>query len=88
MATFEPPTYQVRNLPERNDGYSLMRYYSEPFGYSVLIEGGVATPFPGELAPSMDRIAAADAVFMGGHKHTVTAGEQTILETAGYTVTA
>ena len=82
MASFTPPTYFQEGVHN-----GLLRYYrGDPVGYTVLIESGVATPYPGMRAPSPDRIRAADAYFRGGCTHTVTAGEQTILQTAGYTV--
>ena len=72
-----------------------MRHYDFNVGYSVLISGGVATPYPGRTGPSQADIDAADAgsgvggkaAFLGGRDYEITAGEQTILEAAGYTVT-
>ena len=88
MPSFTPPTYDGPTADERHPHkYQLFRHYrGTPSGYTVLIESGVATPYPGMLAPTPDRIRAADAYFRGGCTHTVTAGEQTILQTAGYTV--
>ena len=96
MPTFTPPTYENRFAPERPGGFDLMRFYRFPVGYSVLITGGVATPHPGRTVPSTDEINSADvgsgfgnrAAFIGGRTYEVTAGEKTILETAGYAVTA
>lgn len=83
MASFTPPTYN-----QNGGDKGVFRYYSgDPVGWSVLIEGGVATPYPGLRAPRPDRVAAADAFFKGGSTYEVTGGEQTILTTAGYTVT-
>jgi len=72
-----------------------MRWYSFPVGYTVIITDGVASALPGRTVPTTAELAAADAgsgdggkaVFSNGVTYTVTAGEQTILETAGYTVT-
>ena len=94
MPTFTPPTYTQGFLPERKDDWSLMRWYDFQVGRSVLITGGVASVYPGVVSPSQDDINAADAgsgmggkaAFIGGRTYTVTAGEQTILEAAGYTV--
>ena len=69
-----------------------MRYYTFPVGRSVLITGGVATTFPGTTAPTTQDILAADsgsgeegrAAFLGGRTYTITAGEETILNAAGY----
>lgn len=96
MPTFTPPTYQKRFAPEREGGFDLMRHYQFPVGYSVLITGGVATPSPGRTVPTQSDIDAADdgsgfggkAAFIGGRTYTVTSAEKTILEAAGYTVTA
>lgn len=74
--------------------FDLMRYYSFPVGYSVLITGGVATPYPGQTVPTTDQINAADAgsgeagkaYFIGGKLYTVTGAEVTALNTAGYAI--
>jgi hypothetical protein len=79
--------------------WSLWRYY-EPvveFVQTVIISGGVAIPTATEGARTLTaaEIAGADAgsgeggkaVFRGRLTHPVTAGEATILTTAGYTVT-
>ena len=95
MPTFTPPTRTQPFIHERKDEWSLMRWYDFDVGYSVLITGGVASTYPGVVTPSGDDITAADAgsgmggkaAFIGGHTYTVTAGEQTILQAAGYTVT-
>lgn len=98
MPTFTPPTYEAPFLPETHCGYpekyAVMRFYSYPVGYSVLITGGVATDSPGTTAPTPAQIAAADsgsgengkAWFRGGIEYAVTSTEQTILEAAGFTV--
>lgn len=65
-----------------------------PTGLAVLIIDGVATPTPGLTTVTTDQEASADAgsgdagkaYFTAGRTYTVTAGEKTILETAGYTV--
>jgi len=70
-----------------------MRWYSFPVGYSVLITGGVVTPYPGRTVPTVDEMNAADsgsgengkAVFLGGRSYTVTSEEETLLIAAGYT---
>ena len=67
-----------------------------PTGYSVLITGGAASASPGLISPTAGDIAAADsgsgeggkAWFRGGITYTVTEAEKTILEAAGYTVSA
>lgn len=91
---FTPPTY---NIPYKREGkYNLWRWYDgPPVGYTVLIVSGVASELPGRVSPTTDELEAADsgsgwngkAVFLGGRAgYTVTAGEKTILEAAGYTV--
>ena len=102
MPTFVPPTYtqaitgeEEHNLSRKHA--SMWRHYGGviPVGYSVLITSGVATASPGRVSPSVDDVNNADsgsgeggqAWFRGGLTYTVTSGEQTILETAGYTIT-
>ena len=102
MPTFATPTYtqaitgeEEHNLSKKHA--SMWRHYGGviPVGYVVLITSGTATPTPGRVSPSVDDIKGADtgsgddgrAVFSRGATYTVTAGEQTILETAGYTIT-
>ena len=97
MATFTVPTYDVTFSPEtgREKRHSLMRFYTFKSAYTVLITSGVATPSPGRTVVPTSEITGADAgsgehgraVFIGGNTYTVTAGEGTILTTAGYTVT-
>ena len=81
--------------------FSLWRWFDgfrTPF--MVIITGGVASTAPGVTHPTTAQIEAADAStsdsqeFAGlavwsskNQPHTVTAGEGTILTTAGYTVT-
>lgn len=102
MPTFTPDTYTIPLNDESQGGhgerYSMWRHYQGviPTGYSVLITSGTATASPGRVSPSADDIANADsgsgeggkAWFRGGITYTVTAAEQTILEAAGYTVSA
>lgn len=95
MPTFTPPTYEQGFLaePGSNQAQGLMRHYDFNVGYSVLITGGTATPYPGRTVPSTDDINAADpgsgiggrAAFLGGRTYTITSGEETILQAAGYT---
>ena len=91
---FTPPTYTMPFNGTKKHG-DLYRYYDGIItGYSVRIASGVATASPGRTFFSQDEIDAADdgsgvggkAVFLGGHVYTVTSGEKTILEAAGYTV--
>lgn len=88
MPTFEPPTYATNAGQPGHPGHKLFRRYTWQAGYSVLITDGVASTYPGVINPTQDAIDAADSVFLGGHTHTVTAAEKTILESAGYTVGA
>jgi hypothetical protein len=97
MPTFTAPTYRIPFNDEKiNKPRHLMRWFSLPVGYTVLITGGVATPLPGRTVPTVSELAAADAgsgdggkaVFSNGVTYTITSGEQTILEAAGYTVDA
>ena len=99
MATFTPPTYEAypRSYPG-HPSYRLWKHYDGIYtGYAVLITSGAASTFPGLATPSQDAIDAADAgsgeagiaYFAGGHvAYTITSGERTILEAAGYTVVA
>ena len=67
-------------------------YRGVPIGYSVLITGGVATPYPGRATPTAGDIADADdgsgeggkAWFRGGITYEITEAEETILCNAGY----
>ncbi len=70
-----------------------MRHYDGvDTAYSVLITGGVATPYPGRAVPAAGDINDADdgsgeggkAWFRGGITYTVTDAEQVILCAAGY----
>ena len=83
---FQTPTLQTRaphyDMRPRNTPFR----YGHLAAYTVLIEAGVATPYPGTTAPTPERIRNADAYFGGGRNHTVTPAQKTILETAGYTV--
>lgn len=100
MATFTPTTYNRPINPEstgHGEKYSMWRHYGSPIpvGYVVIITGGTANASPGGIGLTADDWAGADsgsgeggkAIFRGGITYTVTAGEQTILEAAGYTVT-
>jgi hypothetical protein len=101
MPTFAPTTYDVPKIPEENAPhhplYSLWRYFSDgiPTSYVVVITSGAANASPGYATPSVDQLRNADtgsgeagkAIFHGGQTYTVTAGEDTILTAAGYTVT-
>ena len=92
---FTPPTYRVSFADENESGPSLMRWFSFPVGYTVIITGGVATPYPGVAVPRSSTMEAADAgsgdngkaVFRNGVSYTVTDAERTALRAAGYTVT-
>jgi hypothetical protein len=94
-----PPTEEIGHSKK----FSLWRWYSDdtvgfiPYGRTVIITSGVAAPLAAEgprtFTPD-DHIAAdtgsgeaGQAVFRGAHTYTVTAGEDTILTAAGYTVT-
>ncbi len=83
-------------IPKRIAHDALWRFYDGiPVGYTVLIVSGVASVHPGLAAPTEEQLAGADAgsghnglaAFIGGITWTVTAGEDTILTAAGYTVT-
>lgn len=98
MATLELEQYQGHLNMERGSlAWRLHRFYGGPVKeYSVFIEGGVATTFPGRIGYTMADVNSADAgsgyggraAFVGGFVwDEITAGEQTILEAAGYTVT-
>jgi len=101
IPTFTPDTYGVRINDETQGGeaarFSLWRHYGLPIqtGYVVLITDGVASPSPGRISPSVTDMAGADTgsgddgrgVFSRGATYTVTDAEDTILTTAGYTVT-
>ena len=91
MPSFTVPTFDV---PVDNE---LGKHgISFPRSYTVVIASGVATPSPGAygLVDPDDIFDVADvgsgeggmAVFRYGLTYTVTAGEETILTTAGYTV--
>ena len=97
--TFIPALYylpiqgsELTNATNRFFGH----YRGIPTPYVVIIASGVATPTPGENAPTLSQLAVADAgsgrngraIFVGGVAYTVTAGEKTILEAAGYSVTS
>ncbi len=97
MATLIMEQFQgALGLKEGTIPWRLMRFYGGPTQeYSVLIEGGVASTFPGIRNPTMGQINAADvgsgyaghAAFMGGYLwREITHDEQVILEAAGYTV--
>lgn len=115
MSQFTPPTFGTalnqEGRKEHAGGYSMFRLYGGviPTPYVVLITGGVATPYPGVVSPTVHDIkgnaevsnatvsySGADAgsgdaglaVFTGGRTYTVTAGEETILLAAGYTMDA
>jgi len=85
MPTFTPPDYEVLNPKNRPDTGILRFKHSR--GWTVLITDGAATPTPGIASPSPAAVAASTSAFVGGHVYTVTSGERTILESAGYTVT-
>lgn len=87
MATFTPPTYEAypRSYPG-HPSYRLWKHYDGIYtGYAVLITSGVASIFPGVATPSQDDINASSSYFGGGRTHTITSGEKTILDAAGYT---
>lgn len=92
MPTFSPPTLSI---PIDRD-HPLWKFYDQTGSYSVLITGGTATTFPGKQGVTQDEIDAADsgsgfggkAAFIGGREYTITAGEKTILDAAGYTTGA
>ena len=92
--TFDPPTYFVRRSHKGDPRHELWKFYDGiTTGYAVLITSGAASTFPGLATPSQDQIDAADAgsgdgglaYFAGGRSYTITAGEKTILDAAGYT---
>jgi hypothetical protein len=77
--------------------FSLWRYFADGIATQrvVIITSGVANASPGYATATVDQFNNADAgsgenglaVFRGGVTYTVTAGEDTILTAAGYTVT-
>lgn len=91
MPVFTPPTVlDLSSVSENPDeiarnpiGYALMRHYGPkgPRGRTVLKESGVYTTVD---LPEADRIAAADAVYLGGHIYDVDATEAAALTAAGY----
>jgi hypothetical protein len=99
MPTFTPDTYTDAPPVEKvNHGpdYSLWRYYGgREVEYVVIITSGAANASPGSVSPTVAQKNAADSgsgendkgIFYGGRTYTVTAGEDTILTAAGYTVT-
>lgn len=76
---FTPPTYE-ENLPTRN---VLLCRYKLTRGYAVLKNGSVytETTYPDQLT-----INEADHVYLGGHRHEVSAAEAALLESAGYDI--
>ena len=93
MPTFTVPTYDMIYKNE------LGRFgLSWPVSYTVVIASEVVTPLPGGvgLVDPDDMSTVADAgsgegglaIFRAGLTYTITAGEQTILDAAGYTTVA
>lgn len=99
MATVTFASYDTPHRPEsvgHDERWSLWRWFD---GFRtarvIIITGGVATPSPGAATATVDQYANADA---GSGQNgqaiwhstdvaqTVTAGEGTILTTAGYSV--
>ena len=98
MATLTLVGYQgPLNMERGSLAWRLHRFYGGgQKEYSVFIEGGVATTYPGKAGYTMADVNSADAgsgyggraAFVGGFIwDEITAGEQTILEAAGYTLT-
>jgi len=72
----------------------MWRFYRQlPIGYHVLIESSVVSASPGLTSITTEDVDDADsgsgeggkAWFRGGLTYTITAGEKTILDAAGYT---
>lgn len=64
---FTPPTYLDSPGVEEADHVSLWRHYKgNRVGYSVLVTGGVPTPYPGKVSPTAGEIAAADDQYIFG----------------------
>ena len=94
MTTFTPPTYFVPRSAKGDPRHELWKHYDGiGTGYAVLITSGAASTFPGLATPAQDAINAADAgsgegglaYFAGARTYTITSGEKTILDAAGYT---
>jgi hypothetical protein len=99
MATFTPGTWDQSKLPEEGGPHapthSMWRYFTDgiPREYVVIITSGVANASPGYATPSVAQFNNADsgsgengkAIFRGTNTYTITAGEDTILQAAGYT---
>ena len=82
-----PPVYKVRDpfRPASRVAHSLFRHYSSRSGgVSVLkqINGTYVT----KTYPTQHECDAAAAVYIGGHRYSVTAAEKTSLEANGFTV--
>ena len=94
-------TYDTPHQPEsvsHGENWSLWRWYSGiATARTIIITGGVASPSPGRVYPSIDEINAADdststaggrAIWYSTNENqTVTSAEGTIFTTAGYSVT-
>ena len=102
MPSFTPTTYDGPSrmagpeLNHRSIGTDMWRHFRQlPIGFHVLITAGVATASPGRTDVTTSDIEDADlgsgeggqAWFRGGLTYTVTDAEDTILTTAGYTIT-
>jgi hypothetical protein len=76
---FTPPTVE-----EGPAGYNKLHYrYKLTRGITVIKENGV---YRETRYPYIDELKNAQAYYMGGHIHEVSAAEKTSLEAAGYTV--
>jgi hypothetical protein len=75
---FTPPVAEKRDRAFRS---RLGAFFRHDVGLSVLNTAGV---FATVQYPSDAQIEAADAVYLGGHVHTITAAESDALTAAGY----
>ena len=75
---FEPPT-----VSEGPAGYNKLHYrYRLKRGVTVIKENGV---YRETRNPYIDELKFAEAYYLGGSKHEITAAEKASLEAAGYT---
>lgn len=78
VPTFTPPVAEKQDPVFRS---RLGAFFRHNVGRTVLNTGGT---FTSVQYPSDSQIAAATAVYLGGHVHTITADEAAELTAAGY----
>ena len=77
MPTFTPPTV----IEGPAGGGTLFSRYRLPRGITVLKENGV---YSSVRFPDVDRVNAAQEVYLGGHIYTITEAVSALLIDAGY----